>query len=93
MYSILLTENWPGPNGKKILERISTETGGRMFKISHQLTVAQIYAQAEEESRNQYLLGYTPTAQDTSAGYHKIHLTMKQKSLTVKARDGYYSDQ
>ncbi len=93
VYSILLTENWPGPSGKKILERISTETGGRMFKISHQLTVAQIYAQAEEELRNQYLLGYTPTAQDTSAGYHKIHLTMKKKGLTVQARDGYYSDQ
>ena len=93
VFSILLTENWPGPNGKKILERISTETGGRMFKISHELTVAQIYAQAEEELRNQYLLGYTPTAQDTSAGYHKIHLTMKKKGLTVKARDEYYSDQ
>ncbi len=93
VYSILLTENWPGPNGKKILEKISTETSGRMFKISHALTVAQIYAQAEEELRNLYILAYTPTAADTRAGYHRIHLTTKKKDLTVEARDGYYSDQ
>ena len=93
VYSIVLTENWPGPNGKKILERISTETGGRMFKISHELSVARIYAQAEEELRNQYLLGYTPTAADASAGYHRIHLATKKEGLIVEARDGYYSDQ
>lgn len=93
VYSILLTENWPGPSGKKVLERISAETGGRMSKISQGLTVAQIYAQAEEELRNKYVLGYTPTPADTGAGYHRIHLTMKQKGLTVQARDGYYSDQ
>jgi VWFA-related protein len=93
VYSILVAENWPGPNGKKVLERISTETGGHMFKIFHGLTVAQIYAQAGEELRNEYLLGCTPTPADTGAGYHRIHLTTKQKGLTVQPRDGYYSDQ
>jgi VWFA-related protein len=92
VYSLLVAENWPGPNGKKALERISTETGGRMFKISNRLTVTQIYAQAEEELRSQYILGYTPTPADTGAGYRKIHLTTKQKGLTVQARDGYYPD-
>jgi VWFA-related protein len=92
VYSILVAENWPGPNGKKVLERISTETGGRMFKIFHGLKVAQIYAQAEEELRNQYVLGFTPTPANTGAGYHRIHLTTKQKGLTVQVRDGYYSD-
>ena len=92
VYSLLVAENWPGPNGKKAVERISTETGGRMFKISNRLTVTQIYAQAEEELRSQYILGYTPTPADTGAGYRKIHLTTKQKGLTVQARDGYYPD-
>ena len=92
VYSLLVAENWPGPNGKKALERISTETGGRMFEISNRLTVTQIYALAEEELRSQYILGYTPTPADTDVGYHKIHLTTNQKGLTVQARDGYYSD-
>lgn len=93
VFSILLTENWPGPSGKKVLERISADTGGRMFKISHGLTVAQIYAQAEEELRNEYVLGYTPAPKGTGRAYHRIQLTTKQKGLTVQARDGYYSDQ
>jgi VWFA-related protein len=80
------------PDGKKILQQISKETGGRMFEVSKKETVEKIYAQIEEELRNQYSLGYTP---DKSAGpgYHKIHVTVKQKELEAQARDGYYSGQ
>lgn len=81
------------PDGKKILQRISKETGGRFFQISKKLTVNDIYAQLQEDLRNQYTLGYAP---DRTAGgvneYHKIHLTAKQPDLTIQARDGYYSN-
>jgi VWFA-related protein len=81
------------PDGKKILEQISKETGGRMFKVSKKETVDAIYAQIEEELRNQYSLAYTPDKGNT-VGYHKIHLVVgKQKDLTVQARDGYYFGQ
>lgn len=76
-------------DGKKILEQISKETGARMFEVTKKQTVDQIYAQIEEELRNQYSLGYTPGA-DTTLGYHKIELTAKPKDLVVQARDGYY---
>ena len=79
------------PGGKKILERISRETGGRLFKVSKKQPIDAIYASIAEELRNQYSLGYTPAA-DLSLGYHKIHLTTKQKELTVQTRDGYYSE-
>jgi VWFA-related protein len=80
------------PDGKKILERISKETGGRMFEVSKKETVEKIYGEIEEELRNQYSLGYTPD-KDTGAGYHKLHVNTKQKDLVVQARDGYYSAQ
>jgi VWFA-related protein len=80
------------PDGKKILQKISNSTGGRLFEVSKKETVDKIYAQIEEELRNQYSLGYTPD-KDTGAGYHKIQLTTKNKDLTVQARDGYYSNQ
>jgi VWFA-related protein len=81
------------PDGKKILEQISKETGGRMFKVSKKETVDAIYAQIEEELRNQYSLAYTPDKGNT-VGYHKIHLAVgKQKDLVVQARDGYYFGQ
>ena len=89
---------WPGrypqqerPDGKKILEQISKQTGGRLFEVSKKLPIEQIYAQIQDELRNQYSLGYTPDRADVGAGYHKIHLTTKQKDLTVQARDGYYA--
>jgi VWFA-related protein len=80
------------PNGKKVLERISNETGGSMFEVSKKKPLEQIYARIEEELRSQYSLGFTPDKADATAGYHKIHLTTKQKGLTVRTRDGYYAD-
>jgi VWFA-related protein len=80
------------PDGKKILEQISKETGGRMFKVSKKETVEAIYAEIEEDLRNQYSLAYTPDKGNT-VGYHKIHLVAKPKDLVVQARDGYYFGQ
>jgi len=79
------------PDGKKILERISKETGGRLFEVSKKQPIDQIYAAIAEDLRNQYSLGYSPGA-DAASGYRKIHLTVKQKDMTVQTRDGYYSD-
>jgi VWFA-related protein len=78
------------PDGKKILEQISKATGGRLYEVSKKETVDKIYAEIEEELRNQYSLGYTPD-KDTGPGYHKIQLTTKNKDLVVQARDGYYT--
>jgi VWFA-related protein len=81
----------PRPDGKKILTRISKETGGRLFEVSKKQPVDQIYSQIEEELRNQYSLGYTPERGGApEAGYHKIQLTTKQKDLAVQSREGYY---
>ena len=78
------------PDGKKILARLSQETGGRLFEVSKKDPIDQIYARISEELRNQYNLGYTSDQKNLS-GYHKIHLATKQKDLIVQARDGYYS--
>jgi len=89
---------WPGrypqqerPDGKKILDQISKQTGGRLFEVSKKLPIEQIYAQIQDELRNQYNLGYTPNPPDAGVSYHKISLTTKQKDLIVQARDGYYA--
>jgi VWFA-related protein len=81
------------PDGKKILDRISRETGGRLFEVSKKETVDKIYSEIEQELRDQYVLGYAPDQSDAGAYYHKIHLTTKQKDLAVQARDGYYTGQ
>jgi VWFA-related protein len=79
------------PDGKKILEQISKETGARLFEVSKKQPIEQIYDRIQEELRNQYSLGYTPDRADVGVGYHKIRLMTKQKDLIVQAREGYYA--
>ena len=78
------------PDGKKVLERISKETGGRLFEVTKKETVDQIYDQIQQELRAQYILGYIPDKSPVSGDYHKIHLVTKQKELIAQSRDGYY---
>jgi VWFA-related protein len=82
-------------DGKKTLERMATETGGRLFEVSKKDTVDQIYTQIAAELRAQYRLGYTPSQDTASDGYHQIDLGLKdpdkQKKYTIQTRDGYYT--
>ena len=80
------------PDGKKVLEQITGETGGRMFEVSGKQTFTTIYAQIAEELRSQYRLGYTPDAATAAGGFHRVELTVpKDKKLIVQTRDGYYT--
>jgi len=80
------------PDGKKILQQLSKETGGRFFEATKKESIDQIYAEIDEELRNQYALGYTPAKADADVGYHKIELTVKQKDAAVQTREGFYID-
>jgi VWFA-related protein len=88
---------WPGggdssEDGKRVLQRLSRETGGRMFEVSRRQSIGQIYAQIEDELRSQYNLGYTPDrAADGGSEYHRIHVTTTRKDLKVQARESYYA--
>jgi VWFA-related protein len=83
----------PHPDGKKVLQRLAQETGGRFFEVSKKEPIDDIYKQISEELRNQYSIGYTPDRASTSGGdYHRIHLTTTQRDDSVQTREGYYSD-
>ena len=77
------------PDGKKILQQMSRETGGGFFEVSGKLSIDQIYARIEEELRNQYSLGFTPDKTD-SFGFRKINVTVKRSNMIVQTREGYY---
>jgi VWFA-related protein len=81
------------PDGKKVLQRISKETGGRFFEVSKKEPIDQIYDQIAEELRNQYNLGYTPDKASATPGYHQILVTTTNKDQIVQAREGYYAEQ
>lgn len=64
-------------DGKKILDQISRETGGRLYEVSKKQAIDQIYDSIAEELRTQYNLGYTSDKSNAEAGYHKISLAAK----------------
>ncbi len=77
-------------DGKKVLQRLSRETGGHFFEVTKKESVTAIYKQVQDELRNQYSLGFSPETAEQSTGYHKILLAAKPKDLVVQTRQGYY---
>ena len=70
-------------DGKKILERIVQETGGKIFEVSKKETVARFTRRSQRNCATSTVSAIRRAA-DSGYGYHKIHLTTKQKDLTVR---------
>jgi VWFA-related protein len=80
------------PDGKKVLQQLSRETGGRFYEVSKKESIDQIYASIQEELRNQYNVGYS-SDKPYDGTFRKIQLIPKAKDLVVQAREGYYARQ
>lgn len=81
----------PEIDGKKIMEKIATRTGGRYFEAKKKDNLEEIYNQIAEELRGQYLLTYTPDQTGNEDEFHKIELKAKKDDLTVSTREGFYT--
>ena len=68
------------PDGKKILERMSKETGGGYFEVSKKHPIEDIYRQIEEELRNQYSIGYTSDKPAGAGEFRKIQVALNQRA-------------
>ncbi len=80
----------PHVDGKKIMQQIADETGGRFFEAKKKENFDAIYKEIADELRQQYMLGYTPDAASRGEGFHRILLVTKKKDLFVQTREGYY---
>ncbi|MGA2653830.1 MAG: VWA domain-containing protein [Terracidiphilus sp.] len=84
-------ESKPEVDGKKIMEKIATRTGGRYFEAKKKDNLDEIYGQIAEELRGQYLMTYTPDVVDNDGGFHKVALKASKDDLIVVTREGYYA--
>jgi VWFA-related protein len=96
IYSILYSDPGAygllgGPNGRRVLERMSAETGGGFFEVSKKQTVDQIFDVLEEELRTQYSLGYVSDKPVAVSEFRSVRLTTKRKGLAVQAREKYWA--
>ena len=79
------------PDGKKILQRMSRETGGGFFEVSRKVPIEETFERIQEELRSQYSLGYSSDKQNAGPGFRSIRLATTQKNLIVQTRDKYYA--
>ena len=79
------------PDGKKVLKQIAAETGGGYYEYGKKKSLDDIYAEIQDELRNQYSIGYTSDHTGDDKGFRKIELTVGDKHYVVQARQGYYA--
>jgi VWFA-related protein len=70
----------------------SHDTGGDIYYGAKQSTFSEFYSRITEEARNQYILAYSPSAQEErKKDYHSIEVRVKRPGLEILARKGYYT--
>lgn len=78
-------------NGSGDLQRMSEETGGRMFTVDKKHTLQSAFTDIQNEMRSQYSLAYKPSDPASHNDYHQIEVRTKSADYQVQARKGYYS--
>jgi VWFA-related protein len=75
-----------------LLPKYASATGGGEYAELSRNSIEDMYAQIMSEARNQYTLGYTPTAPKvpTSVAYRDIEVLVHKSGLKVTAKAGYY---
>ena len=77
--------------GEHALATLAASTGGRIFYPEGFERLNQAFDEIIRELRTQYLLGYYPQdAQAEVRRYHPVTVALKNPSLRVFARAGYY---
>jgi len=75
--------------GVRVLDHITTETGGRSFDA--QSNLKQAFSEIADDLRSLYDLAYQSTNSVRDGAYRKIVIRTTQPGLTVRARTGYYA--
>jgi len=79
-----------GGGDEGVLKDLSRQTGGREFTVGPSSSLQQIYTSIADDLRQSYELGYRPPPSSPNK-YHKIDLKPTDKTLTLQARDGYFT--
>lgn len=80
-----------GGSGNSDMRRMSTETGGRVFKVDRRTTLDDIFKDLQDEMRSQYAIAYTSPNSSKDGSYHKLDIRVDNKDYKVQARKGYYA--
>ena len=80
-----------GGGGEGELRRMSSETGGQVFKVDRSHSLDDIFKELQDEMRSQYAITYQPPNPKRDGSYHKIDIKLANKDYKPQARKGYYA--
>ncbi|MFH1572653.1 MAG: VWA domain-containing protein [Acidobacteriota bacterium] len=73
------------------LRKLAYETGGRVLYPSSFGQLGNVYAEVDEELRNQYTIGYVSTNTKKDGSYRRIEVLLREPDVVLSARPGYYA--
>ena len=76
---------------EKFLDNLARETGGRVVVANASANLQTTFTAILAEFRVRYVLSYIPKGVRAS-GWHRLDVTLRQKSGTITARRGYSAD-
>jgi VWFA-related protein len=97
VYSILFSDegyyafSFGGPDGRKVLQRLSKDTGGGFFEVSKKQSIGTIFGIIEQELRSQYSLGFVSDQPVRVSEFRALQLATREKGLVVQTRDRYWA--
>ncbi len=81
--------------GPALLQDISGETGGQLFRVDNVADMEDIATKISAELRNEYVLGYTPEDAKRDGKWRRLKVKLVPPpglpQLTIHARTGYYA--
>ncbi|MGA2170730.1 MAG: VWA domain-containing protein [Terracidiphilus sp.] len=81
--------------GPQLLNDLSEETGGRLFRVDDIAEMGDIAEKISTELRNQYMIGYRPKDLTRDGKWRKVKVKVNPPPglppLTIHARTGYYA--
>ena len=80
-----------GGGGEAGLRKMSEETGGHVFTVSNKHPLSEVFQEIQDELRNQYSIGYTPTNTARDGSFRHIDIKTDNPDYKVQARNGYYA--
>jgi Ca-activated chloride channel homolog len=82
-------------NGPLLLNQISNDSGGRLFRVDDLSEMGDIATRISAELRNEYVLGYRTNDSKMDGKWRKVKVKLTPPpglpELTVHARTGYYA--
>lgn len=77
--------------GSKLLQSVSTETGGRLIQIHHTRELPEAIEKLSRLIRSQYVLSYYSSNLERDGKYRRVRVELNRPMARMSWRHGYYA--